>query len=579
MSRPRLSITTKLLAAFGVLIVFLVATMAVTFQLTGSLRDDVRDVGRTQLPSVQMLGELTTEMRQFRVAQLEHSLSDAEGKKELDGEIAEVRGIVDTLLGRLSREPEGVAQAALTAKTRADWQRYQKLSAPFLAASRANDPEGAYAILDGPADGAYDTLKSDVVTLSRGIDRHAAASVAAASDRTTRARVILAAILAAAVIAAVLASLLLARSLRRRLTLALERLRALSDQALDGLAEGLRALADGDLRVRVQADVLPLGPMGSDEINDLAKVVDDTRERTLAAVKAFNASMAELGALVGQVGTAAAQVDHGSHAVADSSDVAGRSVGEIVEAVGDVAIGAQRQVEIIGDANERTRRTVEAAGAAEQLANQGQQDAEEAHAAIGSVGEANRDVATAIRTLSERSEAIGGIVDSITGIADQTNLLALNAAIEAARAGEHGRGFAVVAGQVHDLAEESRSAASEISQLIGEIQRETRRSVDLVEDGNRRSEHGIEVVQRSRESFARIEAAIVDVRDLVAGIAEATAKVAAVSEQSSATAQQISSSGHETSASAQQTAATAQELARTAEELNALVGRFQTAGV
>jgi methyl-accepting chemotaxis protein len=170
--------------------------------------------------------------------------------------------------------------------------------------------------------------------------------------------------------------------------------------------------------------------MGSDEINDLAKVVDDTRERTLAAVKAFNASMAELGALVGQVGTAAAQVDHGSHAVADSSDVAGRSVGEIVEAVGDVAIGAQRQVEIIGDANERTRRTVEAAGAAEQLANQGQQDAEEAHAAIGSVGEANRDVATAIRTLSERSEAIGGIVDSITGIADQTNLLALNAAIE-----------------------------------------------------------------------------------------------------------------------------------------------------
>jgi methyl-accepting chemotaxis protein len=136
-----------------------------------------------------------------------------------------------------------------------------------------------------------------------------------------------------------------------------------------------------------------------------------------------------------------------------------------------------------------------------------------------------------------------------------------------------------VAGQVHDLAEESRSAASEISQLIGEIQRETRRSVDLVEDGNRRSEHGIEIVQRSRESFARIEAAIVDVRDLVAGIAEATAKVAAVSEQSSATAQQISSSGHETSASAQQTAATAQELARTAEELNALVGRFQTAGV
>ncbi len=396
-------------------------------------------------------------------------------------------------------------------------------------------------------------------------------------DRTTRARLILAALLALAVLVAIAASLLLARSLRRRLVLTLERLRALSDQAIDGLAEGLRALAGGDLRARVHADVEPLGHLGSDEINDLAQVVDDTRERTLVAVEAFNASMEELGALVGQVGTAAAQVDNGSHAVADTSEIAGRSVGEIVQAVGEVAVGAQRQVEIIGDANERTRRTVDAANAAGDLATQGQEDAAQARAAIDSVGEANRDVAVAIRTLAGKSDAIGGIVDSITGIADQTNLLALNAAIEAARAGDHGRGFAVVAGQVHDLAEESRSAAAEISQLIGEIQRETRRSVDLVEDGNRRSEQGVEVVQRSGESFARIEAAIIDVRDLVAGIAEATSKVAEVSEQSSATAQQISSSGHETSASAQQTAATAQELARTAEELNALVGRFQTA--
>ena len=81
-----------------------------------------------------------------------------------------------------------------------------------------------------------------------------------------------------------------------------------------------------------------------------------------------------------------------------------------------------------------------------------------------------KDLAEGINRLGIQSDQIRSIVNIITDIADKTNLLALNAAIEAARAGEHGRGFAVVSEEVKKLADQSREAAGEITQLVTEIE-------------------------------------------------------------------------------------------------------------
>jgi methyl-accepting chemotaxis protein len=205
------------------------------------------------------------------------------------------------------------------------------------------------------------------------------------------------------------------------------------------------------------------------------------------------------------------------------------------------------------------------------------------------VRDSSDEVSTAIRDLAEKSEQIGQIVETITGIAEQTNLLALNAAIEAARAGEQGRGFAVVAEEVRKLAEEAQSAAQEISQLIGAIQGQTHRAVEIVEDGVRRTQDGAAVVEQTREAFQKIDASVENMTARVEQIAAVSqqiaagadsmqshiAEVAAVAQQSSASTEEVSASTEETSASGQQIAASAQELSGNAEALNQLIARFK----
>ncbi|HWK30234.1 MAG TPA: methyl-accepting chemotaxis protein [Solirubrobacter sp.] len=309
-----------------------------------------------------------------------------------------------------------------------------------------------------------------------------------------------------------------------------------------------------------------------------------------------------LAQLVGKVSESSRVLTSASREMASTSEEAGRAVGEIAAAVSDVAQGAERQVRAIeavkhttqevGEATsssaQSAQETASAAADARRLATEGQHAVAEATEAMRQVRESSGEVTQVMRQLAAKSEQIGGIIETITGIAGQTNLLALNAAIEAARAGEQGRGFAVVAEEVRKLAEESQRAAATIATLVEEIQAETSQAVFVVEAGAERSEQGAATVERAHEAFERIGASVEGMTARVDAIAAAVnqiaasaervqddmTEVAAVAEQSSASSEQVSASTQQTSASAQEIAASAQQLAGTAQELQGLVEQF-----
>ena len=395
------------------------------------------------------------------------------------------------------------------------------------------------------------------------------------------------------------------RSMVTRIGPIIGRLQSLMDHEATELRSSLERMATGDLTFHAGSATPPIDEVGHDELGQIARAVIGIRERMCGSVIAFDDARRQLEALIGQVQQTSSTVADASREMAATSDQAGRAVGEISGAMGDVALGADRQVRMvdsarttaesvarsIGDSAAHAEAAAEVATVARDTADEGVRAARLASEAMSAVRDASDSVTSAITGLASRSVAIGTIVETITTIADQTNLLALNAAIEAARAGDQGKGFAVVADEVRRLAEQSQIAAGDISALIAEIQGETRRVVEVVDDSARRTERGTATVEQARAAFEQIGRAITDMSASVELIADATrqmaqdservqhdiAEVASVAEPSSAASEEVSASTEQTSASTQQIAASAQQLAATAATLQQLVGRFRVA--
>jgi methyl-accepting chemotaxis protein len=511
----------------------------------------------------------------------------------------------ETNLSSLAVHAPTAAVRALANTLRSDLATYNSFTQQVGAAGHAGHPARAVRLVTVSNANISNQTQADFNRMGRLLTREAAA-IHASVGHTVSSAIRLAVIIAiAGFLLAGLITVFLMRSITRPLG------------HLTGAAE---RIALGDVEVEVEAktddDLGRLGKAFQHMVEYLQEMTSAAREIASGNLTvqlqpkserdtlgcAFVEMRDTIAGMLREISQSSQTVGSASQQMAHTGQQTGLAVGEIANAVGAVAEGAESQVRSLERARAMTaevatasqasaadaEETATAARHARTMAEDGTAAVTQASYAIRAVQASSTEIADTIRELGAMSEQIGGIVDTITAIAEQTNLLALNAAIEAARAGDQGRGFAVVAEEVRKLAEESQSAAASIGGLVGRIQGATRDAVETVAGGARQTEEGVETVERAREAFARIDESVQDMSERVERIAAAMGQIASsgtrmqasieevltVAEQSSASAEQVSATTEQTSASTQQIAASAQELADTAEHLNELVAQF-----
>lgn len=117
---------------------------------------------------------------------------------------------------------------------------------------------------------------------------------------------------------------------------------------------------------------------------------------------------------------------------------------------------------------------------------------------------AGNEVVADIGELEEYMDNMQSIIELITSVASQTSLLALNASIEAARAGEAGRGFAVVASEISDLANQTRGATVNITEVIRNVSEKLSIAVKAIEQLMANNEKQNEAAETVAGSFEKI---------------------------------------------------------------------------
>ena len=551
-----LKISTRLIVAFLIVILLLVATGVVSLVMINNVGNSLKEFHANNYQTVTNTWSARYNLFAMRASilrslvdkdqkQIEQCLADAQNYH--NAAVDATAKLKDTYLGDLSQIDSAVTKLnALTTN----------LETVRAFALNGQKDEG-YELYKNDMIPTIEDARSILISVADGADTRAEARVVTANTLTKTATIV---VICLAVISAVIGMVLalyisnsitkpVAEMQQATLDVASGTLDAKitfeSKDALGQLADNMRSLT-ATIRNIITDVEYQLSSMGNGNFavtsrNPDAYVGQFARLRT--AIQQLNSAVSDT---LSQIDVSADQVNSGGEQVSSSAQALAQGSTQQASSVEELAA-------TVNEINEKVETT---AGHAAQAQEDNRTAAETIQMASGHMTE----LMNAMRDIEEKSQEISKVIKTIEDIAFQTNILALNAAVEAARAGNAGKGFAVVADEVRNLATKSQEASASTATLIED-------TVRAVKEGSRIS---VETEQALNEAIARAE----KVTTAVVLISEQTNEQMREVQQVTNGIDQISSVVQTNSATAEESAAASEELSGQANLLKELVGRF-----
>ncbi|MFB1083339.1 methyl-accepting chemotaxis protein [Jeotgalibacillus sp. JSM ZJ347] len=311
----------------------------------------------------------------------------------------------------------------------------------------------------------------------------------------------------------------------------------------------------------------PLKTKSKDEVGQLVLAVNEMNEQLrdlVGGVAGVSVSVLEKGT---QLSESAEEVKEGSRQIAVTMNELAEGAGAQAESSSSLSEKMNGFITVINHSAENGTLAKEKVDHMLLLSRDGGVKMNETIQTVNQINTSFKQAMDRVHGLDEQSQNISKLVQVIQEIADQTNLLALNAAIEAARAGEHGKGFAVVADEVRKLAVQVSASISDITHIISSIQKESKETVAVLQEGYGRVSNGVNQMEETSLSFTSIDKQVHEVSEQMKVIAASLYEIVNGSEEMNQEIEQIASVSEESAAGIEQTSASAEESNSTMESV------------